>query len=69
MANEEFDEPEDDGLDIDIDVFVKDGEVFEVQVKGTPVRARVNDYDVEFPCVANGLHKDEDGEFYLEIIV
>lgn len=65
----EPDDIEEDELGIDIDVFVKDGEVFEVHYKGQPIRARVNDYDVEFPCVANGLRKDEDGEMYLEIIV
>ena len=65
MADKEFE----DELSIDIDVFVKDGEVFEVQYKGETVRARVNDYDVEFPCIAHGLKTDTDGEIYMEIIV
>ena len=65
-------EPDDtieDELDIDIDVFVKDGEVFEVQRNGVTIRARVNDYDVEFPCAAHSLKKDADGDFYTETIV
>lgn len=55
--------------ELPITVFVRDGEVFEVQYNNQTVRALVCDYDVEFPCVANNLQKDADGEFYLEIIV
>lgn len=58
-----------DELGIDIDIFLRDGEVFEVHQNGKVVRARVLDYDVDFPCIAHSLNKDEDGEFYMEIIV
>lgn len=66
MANEEV---YDDELGIDIEVFVKEGEVFQVSVKGQPARARVFDYDVTFPCTASSLKVDTDGDHYIETIV
>jgi hypothetical protein len=60
----------DDTLDeLPITVFIRNGSVTEVQYNNVPVRALVCDYDVEFPCVAHGLNKDADGEYYMEIIV
>lgn len=58
-----------DILDIGIEVFVKDGCVFEVRMNGEPVRAIVNDYDIDFPCVANNVRRDADGELYMEQLV
>lgn len=63
------DDIEEDELGVEIDIFVKEGEVFQVQQRGVEVRARVLDYDVDFPCIAHSLKKDADGEFYMEIIV
>lgn len=60
---------DEDELGIDIEVYVKDGEVYAVHKNGEPARARVIDYDVTFPVVAHGLRKDADGEFYTETIV
>lgn len=56
-------------LGISIEVFVKDGCVTEVRVDGNQARAIVNDYDIEFPCVANNVRRDEDGELYMEQLV
>ena len=56
-------------LEIGIEVFVHDGCVTEVRLNGEQVRAIVNDYDIDFPCVANNVRKDEDGVFYMEQIV
>jgi hypothetical protein len=58
-----------DVLNISIEVFVKDGCVIEVRQDGKQIRAIVNDYDIDFPCVANNVRKDEDGEFYMEQLV
>lgn len=60
---------EPDELGIDIEVFVKGGEVFQVCHKGQPVRARVYDYDIVFPCTAAALGTDTDGELFMETIV
>jgi len=62
MALEEHEEPE-------IEVVVQYGEVTQVFYQGKEVRALVRDYDVEFPCIAHGLKKDTDGDFYMEIVV
>lgn len=64
-ANEE----ETDELGIDLEVFVKDGQITEVRKNGVQVRARVIDYDVEFPCVANALKLDSENNLYMEFIV
>lgn len=53
----------------DIEVVVENGEVVQVLYKGEEVRAVVRDYDVDFPCVAHSIQKDEEGKFYMEIIV
>lgn len=58
-----------DVLDISIEVFVKDGCVIEVRQDGKQIRAIVNDYDIDFPCVANMVRRDEDGELYMEQLV
>lgn len=55
--------------ELPITVFVRHGEVFQVQYNNQEVRAVVCDYDVDFPCVANNLNKDDNGEYYKEIIV
>ena len=66
MAPEDFIEDE---LGIDIEVIVDEGEVTQVFYKGKDARAVVRDYDVEFPCVAHSLKKDDEGNFYTETIV
>lgn len=68
MAVDEF-EPEEPTLGIPIEVFVKEGTVLEVRYNGEQVRAIVNDYDIEFPCVANNIRRDADGELYMEQLV
>lgn len=63
-------EPDEEGLDEpDITIFVEDGEVFQVQYKGEITRARVIDYDVEFPMPAGNISQDEEGRYFLDIIV
>lgn len=62
-------EPYEDDLNIDIEVCVVDGVVTNVRYKGEDARARVYDFDVQFPCVAAGLQRNEDGEFYTETVV
>lgn len=66
---DQIEEPEADEHGIDIVVLIKHGEVFEVQYRGELTRAKVRDYDVQFPAVAHSVAKDADGEFYLETIV
>lgn len=56
-------------LKLDIEVIVQEGEVTEVIYKGQNVHALVRDYDVEFPCAANNIGQDEDGDYYMEIII
>lgn len=62
-------ENEIDDLGIDTEVFVQNGEVIEVRQGGKQIRARVVDYDVQFPCVAHGLKVDSENNYYMEIIV
>lgn len=52
-----------------ITIFLKDGMVTEVQYNDVPVRARVCNYDVDFPCPAAALSKDSEGKYYMDIIV
>lgn len=54
---------------IDIEVFIKDGECFQVNYRGVEVHAKVHDYDVEFPCTAAKLSKDEDGDYFSTTII
>lgn len=62
-------ETNEERLGLDIEVVISEGEVTAVYYKGEPVRALVRDYDVAFPCVAHNLAKDDEGNFYMEIIV
>lgn len=67
MASEE--QVYEDDLGIEIEVYIKEGECFQVNYKGVPTRARVIDYDVVFPCVASNLKQDSDGDMYMETVV
>lgn len=68
MADDEQ-ETNEDRLGIDIEVVISEGEVVTVFYKGQEARAIVRDYDVEFPCVANNIACDSEGNYYMEFIV
>lgn len=68
-TDDEFLPSLEDELGIDIVIQVEDGEVIGVTYRGKEVRAMVMDYDVDFPCVATGLAKDDEGNYYKQIVV